>query len=124
MQIVAGLVVLLAFQLCGEGVVYLTGVPVPGAVIGMILLLCTLFILGGRIPNGVRAVSTGLLNYLALLFVPAGVGLVQYLGLLQQQGIVLLLALVASSLVTLMFVLLGLQLWAKVRPAMLREPHE
>ena len=45
--------------------------------------------------------AAGLLGSLSLFFVPAGVGVVQYLGLLREQGVALAAALVVSTLVTL-----------------------
>ena len=45
--------------------------------------------------------ATGLLGNLSLFFVPAGVGVVQYLGLLEAQGPALAASLVVSTLLTL-----------------------
>jgi holin-like protein len=45
--------------------------------------------------------ARGLLAVLPLLFVPAGVGVLQYLGLLREQGLALAAALVISTVVTL-----------------------
>ena len=45
--------------------------------------------------------ARGLLAALPLLFVPAGVGVVQYLGLLRDQGLALMAALVVSTVATL-----------------------
>ena len=47
-------------------------------------------------------VSMGLLGSLSLLFVPAGVGVVQYAGLFGQYGATLVLALLVSTLATLL----------------------
>jgi putative effector of murein hydrolase LrgA (UPF0299 family) len=44
----------------------------------------------------------GLLAALPLLFVPAGVGVVQYMGLLREQGLALAVALVVSTVATLL----------------------
>ena len=45
--------------------------------------------------------AAGLLGSLSLFFVPAGVGVVQYLGLLREQGVALAAALVVSTFATL-----------------------
>ncbi len=45
--------------------------------------------------------ANGLLANFSLFFVPAGVGVVQYLGLLQAQGLALAASLVVSTLLTL-----------------------
>ncbi len=47
-------------------------------------------------------VSAGLLGSLALLFVPAGVGVTQHLGLLGEHGLALGIALVGSTVGTLL----------------------
>ena len=48
------------------------------------------------------APRTGLLKSLSLFFVPAGVGVVQYLGLLQAQGAALAAALIVSTVLTML----------------------
>ncbi len=68
-----GWAVLLVFQLAGEFLARLARLPIPGPVLGMLLLLLALEL---RRPQDeqLRAVSSGLLSHLSLLFVPAGVG--------------------------------------------------
>lgn len=68
-----GWAVLLVFQLVGEFLARLVGLPIPGPVLGMLFLLLALEL---RLPHDehLRAVSSGLLSHLSLLFVPAGVG--------------------------------------------------
>jgi len=71
--VLAALVLLLALQLVGTAVVELTGLPVPGAVVGLVLLLAA----GARWRSVVRRVEPAanpLLQHLQLLFVPPGVG--------------------------------------------------
>ena len=46
--------------------------------------------------------ARGLLAALPLLFVPAGVGVVQHMGLLREQGLALAVALVVSTVATLL----------------------
>jgi holin-like protein len=41
---VKGLALIFLFQLTGETIVALTGIPLPGNVIGMILLFCALLL--------------------------------------------------------------------------------
>src|SRR5262245_59572418 len=53
-----------------RGRVRWTGLPLPGAVVGMLLLLSAFAILGG-VPDGVRAAGDALLGHLMLLLVPA-----------------------------------------------------
>src|SRR4051794_14847401 len=95
----AGFTVLLVCQLAGELLVRATGVPVPGPVVGMVLLLIGLGVRGER-PDGVEVVADRLLANLSLLFVPAGVGVTQYFHLIEDQWAAIVLALFGSTLVT------------------------
>ncbi len=52
--------------------------------------------------NAVEGTSKGMLAHLSLLFVPAGVGVVQNLDLLAQRGVAIALVLAASVVVTLL----------------------
>jgi holin-like protein len=96
---IGALAVLLAFQLVGEVAVQLSGVPVPGPVVGMVLLFLALR-WRGALPDTLRATAETLLSHLSLLFIPAGVGIIQYGALLAEEWLALTVALVVSTLVT------------------------
>jgi putative effector of murein hydrolase LrgA (UPF0299 family) len=102
--------ILLACQLVGEIIVHATGAPLPGPVVGLLLLLGILIGLGirrhvsqaaGALMDSVGRVSDGLLAMLGVLFVPAGVGVIQHLGLIRTEGLALAATLVVSLIVTL-----------------------
>lgn len=103
-----GFAVLLLFQLIGELITRLSGIPVPGPVLGMALLLFAVLLLK-KVPSGVRTASEGLLRYLPLLFVPAGVGLINHGLLLKQDIWVISITLVVSTALTLIVTVLVLQ---------------
>ncbi len=69
-----GFIILLLFQLLGEAIVALTGTPVPGPVIGMLLLWLALHVRQGP-STDLGNVSHKLIQHLSLLLLPAGVGL-------------------------------------------------
>lgn len=96
-----GFMILLLCQFLGELVVRYLDWPFPGPVVGMVLLLVGLIINGG-VPSGVRQASEGLLTYLALLFVPAGVGLMVHFRLIAADGLTIITALILSTAVTLL----------------------
>lgn len=83
--------------------------PMPGPVIGLMLLLGLLlardhFPVLARGPlqgDGVESVSRVMLANLSLLFVPAGVGVVQKLDLVADHGIAFLVVLAVSVMLTL-----------------------
>jgi putative effector of murein hydrolase LrgA (UPF0299 family) len=71
------------------------GLPFPGPVIGMLLLLAALTLPVVREP--VAACAGFLLSHLSLLFVPVGVGVMTHLGLLSQYGMRMLVVIVLST---------------------------
>jgi putative effector of murein hydrolase LrgA (UPF0299 family) len=107
---IASLSLILICQLIGEVIVRGLGVAVPGPVVGLALLLL-LLLLRDRFPvfsrgplqdEGVERASRGLLANLSLMFVPAGVGVVQKLDLLAEHGIAIITVLAISVVVTLL----------------------
>lgn len=95
-----GWAVLLVFQLLGEIISRLLGLPIPGPVIGMVLLVIALEL---RPPANValRTVSSGLLAHLSLLFVPAGVGVMLHAPRLAAEWAPVVAALVVSTAATI-----------------------
>jgi holin-like protein len=79
-----GLAWLLLMQSAGELLARGFGCPLPGPVVGMILLLPALAFAPVRRPVG--ACADFLLSHLSLLFVPAGVGVMTHLSLLGEFG--------------------------------------
>lgn len=98
-----GLTLIFACQLAGEVLVRLLGLPVPGPVLGMVLLLAGL-VAGGGPSEGLRTAGHGLLRYLPLFFVPAGVGLVTHGDRLAGAWLPLLAGIVVSTLATMVVV--------------------
>tara|TARA_R110002020_G_scaffold46695_6_gene132808 strand:- start:3508 stop:3888 length:381 start_codon:yes stop_codon:yes gene_type:complete len=103
-----GLFVLLACQLAGEVVARGLGLPVPGPVIGIALLLALLSLQGWlRRPEAaeqgdIAKAADGLLANLGLVFIPAGVGISQHYRLIFDNGVAVIAALVISTLLTLL----------------------
>jgi holin-like protein len=100
MHFINGITLLLIYQLVGEILVLTLGLPVPGPVLGMILLFLTLLI-RGRSSESLDQSSAGLLSHLSLLFVPAGVGIIMHLDLIAEAWLPIALTLVLSTLITL-----------------------
>lgn len=93
-----GLIIILCCQLAGELLVAFTGLPVPGPVAGMVLMLVGFMVKGG-IPRSVAETGDGLIGHLSLLFVPAGVGVMVHAALIARDWLAISAALVASTLV-------------------------
>ena len=92
---------ILAFQVIGELISRFTGIPVPGPVIGMILMLFSFFLKDDLIDR-IRPTAGGLLSNLSLLFVPAGVGIIQYGDLFIEEGLGIAAVLVLSTLIAML----------------------
>ena len=92
--------VLLVFQCLGEGLVFLFGLPVPGPVAGMLLLLAAL-VAFPRLHDTVEAGANELLRHLSLLFVPAGVGIIVAAASGSGHWLAICAAVVGSTLLTL-----------------------
>ncbi len=95
-------------QLAGEAVARALALPIPGPVIGMVLLFAGLQLRLMWRPDAVAAtdipigiVAAFLLGHLSLLFVPAGVGIVSHVSTLLAHGVGLVVALVVSTLLSL-----------------------
>lgn len=97
---IPALAALLVFQLIGEALVRTLGVPVPGPVVGMALLLATL-VLRPSLLGALKPTAQTLLQHLSLLFVPAGVGVMLHLQRLGDEALAIGVALVLSTLVGL-----------------------
>jgi len=94
------LAILLMFQFAGEMMRAITGLPVPGPVIGMVLLLIAL-LAKLPVPAGIHATSRKFLAYLGLLFVPAGAGVVTRLPMIGAHWLPIVIAVVGSTIITM-----------------------
>ena len=88
---------LLVFQLAGEIVAQALGLPVPGPVLGMAFLFCAL-VWRGSVPVALTDATNMILKNLALLFIPAGVGVMVHVARLRDEWLAITLALVVSTL--------------------------
>lgn len=93
---IQSIITLLAFQVFGETVTYLLNIPVPGPVIGMLLLFGYL-VFRGTNADRLVADTTAFLRHLALLFVPAAVGIMLHFSRLTEEWLPISVALVVST---------------------------
>jgi len=109
---IAALTQLLVLQLVGEVIARGFNLPIPGPVIGMLLLFLALALRGGP-TSDLQATSQGLLQHLSLLFVPAGTGIVLHLHRVADEWLPLLLSLLSSTVLTLALTALLMRLCAR-----------
>lgn len=100
MSFLQGLSLLLIYQLAGELSVTLLDIPVPGPVIGMVMLFFTLVIRGSS-SKALDSSSSALLNHLSLLFVPAGVGIMVHFDRIINEWLAISVALILSTVITM-----------------------
>ncbi len=109
------LAALLGFQLLGEALALLLHLPIPGPVIGMILLF--VFLLAR--PRAVKTVEPAadtLLKHLSLLFVPAGAGVMTFGAQVGGELPAIVVTLLASAI-------LAIAVTALVTRALMRAGH-
>lgn len=91
--------ILLACQLAGELAARGTGLPVPGPVVGAVLLLLWLAWRGGPDADLDRVADT-LLGNMSLLFIPAGTGILLHFDRIAGEWTAILPALLVSTIAT------------------------
>lgn len=100
-QTLTALLLLFACQLSGDVIAGALNLPVPGPVVGMLLLLVAL-IVRKRMPQGLAQTTAPLLRHMSLLFIPAGTGVILYVDLIAAEWLAIVGAIVISTLVALL----------------------
>jgi holin-like protein len=99
--------VVLALQVVGDLIADLLTIPVPGMVIGLVLLLAGLGLrrrwLGPEraVPQAIQQLAKGLHDNFGLLFVPAGVGVVANFHRIATDAPALLATILLSTVLTI-----------------------
>lgn len=106
------LAALLIFQCLGESVSYVFSLPVPGPVIGM-LLLFAFAMMRPASAEAIEPTALELLRHLSLLFIPAGVGIMVSAQTVRGEALAVIVSLVVSTT-------LGIAVTALVTQALLR----
>jgi len=100
MRFLNGITILLICQLLGEATSVSLDLPVPGPVLGMLLLFAALSVRRG-VPESMESASTALLSHLSLLFVPAGVGLMVHFDRVSEEWLPIAVTLLLSTVISL-----------------------
>ena len=91
---------ILFFYFTGEFISYFIDGFIPGSVIGMVLLFLALAFKVVK-PNKVKKLSTLLTENMGLFFLPAGVGVMNSLGIISQYWVVSVTASVVSTILVI-----------------------
>ena len=84
---VAACALLGGLQWLGDTLVSWADWPVPGSLIGMLLLLAILNV-RGRVPDSIEAVTAPLLRHLMLMLIPSVAAISMHAALITQSGVV------------------------------------
>ena len=87
---------ILVILLLGEGIRMSTGISIPGTVIGMVILFILLMTKVIKLEN-IDMISKFLLDHLAFLFVPAGVGLISSLDVIGSAWLPIMMIVIIST---------------------------
>ncbi len=91
-------IIILGIYLLGEFISSILSLPIPGNILGMIILLvllCTKIIKLEQIET----ISNFLLDHLAFFFIPAGVGLMSSVGIIKDTWLKLLIVCVSTTII-------------------------
>lgn len=102
MNLLPAFTALLVCQLLGTALQRALSLPVPGAVLGMLILFAALLVRKTP-PREIDRASRLLLRFLPLLFVPAGVGVIDQFGLIGKEWLPLSVTLVVTLIATIAF---------------------
>ena len=125
---IRSLAILLVCQLTGEMATRAFGLGIPGPVLGLVLLVLVLL---GAIRLGLLQVASlentplgklaaTMLGSMGILFVPAGVGVVQQSAVLMQHGLLLLVVVIGSTLITMVVTVAAFVMVKKIQAHYLR----
>ena len=84
----------------GELVVWLTGIPIPSSIIGMLLLAALLQMKAIKV-EWVKGMSDFLISNMGFFFVPPGVALMLYLDVIKAEFVPIVVATVVSTVLVL-----------------------
>ena len=106
---IRGFILILFFQGLGEIISKVLDLPIPGPVIGLVLLLSTMLIRKSIDPD-LDLVATAFSQHLGLLFIPAAVGVVMFAPRLKDHGLTIAAILTVSVVVSVSVTALVLRL--------------
>lgn len=99
-RIIVQVVLLYLFYLAGDYLQELLHLPIPGSIVGLLLLFVLLLcrVVPVRwIENG----SNAILSYLPLFFIPATAGIMNHLDIFSGRGLLLIIVLILSTVLTI-----------------------
>ncbi|MFJ7734252.1 CidA/LrgA family protein [Lysinibacillus sp. NPDC097231] len=99
-RIIVQIGILNIFYYMGVGIVSVLHVPLPGSVIGLLLLALSLILKIIKVEY-IQDGAGFLIGVLTLFFIPATVGVIDYPELISTTGLLIILAVIASTLISI-----------------------
>jgi holin-like protein len=109
------LFIIFFYQLLGEAIQKIFEINIPGPVIGLILLLLSFIFFSKKLTQSKKMIkeisvtSNQIINYLSLLFVPIGVGVVMHINYLEDNLFKIFSIIIIGTLATLVFTALVME---------------
>lgn len=101
MKIISQYLIILICLIAGEFISRFFNIPIPGNVLGMIILLIAL--ISGIVKlEKVEGAASTLIKNLPLFFVPAGVGIMAYFNIVSKYAAAIMIATFLSTLLVLL----------------------
>lgn len=100
MPVLTAITVLILMQLTGEALVGWTGLPLPGSLVGLLILLAW-FAWQGRVPRGLRETAGHVLPHMMLLFIAPVAAIVLHLDRIAAEWLPFLAACLLGGALTL-----------------------
>lgn len=97
---IKGILLLLVFQFLGEAIAKLLTLKIPGAIIGLLLLLCFLLLRKQSFKSLDSAVAF-LLKYLVLFIIPAALGVVTQIDVISKELLAILVSITIGTILSL-----------------------
>ncbi|CAM5353940.1 CidA/LrgA family protein [Eoetvoesiella caeni] len=101
MPVLFAVTTLLFMQFLGEAFVRLTGLPVPGALVGLLLLFAVLCLNRGA-PKSLRDTTSHILQHLMLLFIPVVAGIMLHFERIANEWVPFLAASLGGTVITIL----------------------
>ena len=93
-------IIIFGIYLLGVLIIDITGVPIPGNVIGMVILFLLLYLKVIKVEQ-ISTISNFFLEHLAFFFIPAGVGLISSFSVIKNIWLQLLIVCFVTTAITM-----------------------
>ena len=112
-----GIALLVLAQMAGDAAVARLGLPLPGALVGMLLLLAVLIVMG-RVPRPIELAAGPLLRHIMMFLMPVVAGVLEHSSVLQGQWLPFLVSSLLGTFLTLVVTAALLQRLLRTKPGL------